>query len=266
MATDQALAVYEAGRVAQGTLAARVAADYLTLFPLLTKNGRVSENTPTWLDLVVRLITVRRQQSAAMAAQYLAAYRLAEIGAVTDGFSVTPVLDVPLEAVTTSLMVLGPTAYRKEVARQVGKDTRDLTEGDLADARLSPGIQNKLAANGARAAMRHVRNGARDTTDRLIREDKRVLGYMRTTSTSPCYFCAMLASRGPVYDSDSFNASDPRFHGPGDAKVHDGCGCDLRPLYSTALPAELAKTREFEALWKRTGSIQRFREVYEGRA
>jgi hypothetical protein len=266
VATAEALAVYEAGRLAQGALAAQVARDYVTLFPLLTKRGGVSSNAPFWLQTLVRLITQRRQVAAATAAQYLSAYRFAELGATTDGFSVLPVLDVPTEAITTSLMVLGPTAYRREVARQLGKHTSDLTDGDLDGARLPGGIEAKLAANGARAAMRHVRNGARDTLDRVIQEDPRTIGYFRTTSTHPCFFCAMLASRGPVYDKDSFDESDPRFHGPGNAKVHDGCGCDLRPLYTTAGADELTRVREFEALWKRTGNLQAFREAYEGRS
>jgi len=95
--------------------------------------------------------------------------------------------------------------------------------------------------------------------------------YLRVTDADPCYFCAMLASRGPVYDEDSFDDSNPRFFGPGDYKVHDHCNCTLEPLYYSDAKAA-GRAEEFEALWRTSGAtksgreaIREFRRAYEGR-
>ncbi len=141
-----------------------------------------------------------------------------------------------------------------------------MTEADIRQARLSGLTEQKIAASATRAGMRHVSNGGRDAMDEVIRQDKRVVGYVRVTRDNPCFFCAMLASRGPVYEDQSFADSDPRFQGPGDQKVHDGCGCSLVPLYSRENPEFLARTREFEDLWKQTGSLIKFRQAFEGRS
>jgi hypothetical protein len=57
----------------------------------------------------------------------------------------------------------------------------------------------------------------------------------------------MLMSRGIVYKEDSFDDSDPRFFGPGDAKIHDHCGGSLAPAYDRTLSPELQK---FKDLWE----------------
>jgi hypothetical protein len=262
--TPQGQALADHHRVAQGRLAALTASQMLRLFPLLVTGGTIDLNTARWLEVALAALTTHRAASAALAAQFATAFRMIESGTL-DGFSPAPAITLPIDAVTTSLMVLGPQAYRREVARQLGVEPRDLTERALADARLPRPVQDKLAANTARAAMRHVQNGARDTLDNAIREDKAVVGYVRTTSGTPCYFCAMLASRGPVYQDDSFADSDPRFHGPGDQKVHDGCGCMLLPMYRRAGKQWPGRAKEFDALWRANPSITKFRQAYEGR-
>lgn len=94
------------------------------------------------------------------------------------------------------------------------------------------------------AAIRQAVNGSRSVTREVADKDPRILGYARVTDSNPCYYCAILASRGAVYKDDSFVASDAQFSGPditdlGDnwsdvAKVHDNCRCTLRPVYLKA--------------------------------
>jgi hypothetical protein len=69
----------------------------------------------------------------------------------------------------------------------------------------------------AGAAVRHALNGGRAFMARAVETD-----------------CAVLASRGAVYREDSFEASDPRWIGDGEEKVHDHCACTLAPLYGRA--------------------------------
>lgn len=267
MITPQGRLLADRHRVAQGLLAAATFTQILRLWPLLVAGGgtRIDANTPRWLELALAVMSAQRRQSAALALQFATAYRVVEHGAI-DGFAPTPALDLNVAAARTSLMVLGPVAYKKQVAKQIGVDVGDLDARMLQYNAPTPGIQAKLAANGARAAQRHVRNGGRETLDDVMRTDKAVVGYVRVTDGDPCFFCAMLASRGPVYQDDSFAESDPRFQGPGHQKVHDGCGCDLLPLYRRAGEQWPGRGKEFDALWRQTGSILKFRQAYEGRA
>lgn len=54
-----------------------------------------------------------------------------------------------------------------------------------------------------------------------MRRDKRVRAVGRGTSNNPCYFCAMLASRGFVYQTES----SAGFGGAGISKWHPNCHC-----------------------------------------
>src|SRR5690606_32229579 len=104
-------------------------------------------------------------------------------------------------------------------------------------------------AGSAAAAMRHALNGGREAIIRSVNADRLALGHARATSGNPCSFCAMLASRGPVFKDDGFDRSDPRFSGPGEAKVHDNCTCSLEPVYhrDTGWPPGSERYRD---LWK----------------
>lgn len=266
MITQQGRLLAERHRLAQGALAQATALAMLKLWPLLVAGRRIDANTPQWLELALAIMAAQRQQSAALAAQFATAYRVVESGRLDSTFTPTPAVDLNIDAARTSMMVLGPVAYKQQVAKQLGVEVRDLNQGVIDRNPLSEGTQAKLAANTSRAAMRHVRNGGRETLDDVMRNDKAVVGYVRITDGDPCFFCAMLASRGPVYQDDSFADSDPRFQGPGKQKVHDGCGCDLLPLYRRAGEQWPGRAKEFDALWRQTGSILKFRQAYEGRA
>lgn len=105
-----------------------------------------------------------------------------------------------------------------------------------------------------------------------MEDDRRTaLGWIRKTDSDPCSFCALLASRGPVYLDDSFEASDLRFHGPGNAKVHDHCGCSLEPIYNRKTDID-PRVKEWDALWRQVSggksnaeALNEFRRHFEGR-
>lgn len=137
------------------------------------------------------------------------------------------------DATIRSLLVTGPSALKR--ASHHGLDeTR---------ARRVAVVQ----ASGA--ASRHVLNGARDTTLELVKADDVAVGYIRVTASNPCAFCAMLASRGPVYHESSFAESDPRFVGPGTIKVHDNCACMPKAVFSRTAewPGRAAEWRQ---MWR----------------
>lgn len=74
-------------------------------------------------------------------------------------------------------------------------------------------------ASMLRAAKRRVLEAPRKRLIALSTEDDDALGWARVSDSSPCYFCAMLVSRGPVY-----SALTARF------QAHDGCGCSAKPV------------------------------------
>ncbi|MFE7124039.1 hypothetical protein [Streptomyces sp. NPDC057617] len=105
----------------------------------------------------------------------------------------------------------------------------------------------QAGAQQAAAASRVAMNGGRSTTWNHMRRDRRALGYVRLSRTgTPCGWCAMLISRGPVYKSrESATFVD------GD-RYHDNCHCYAAPVFSMQQyqGSELtALSREYEALW-----------------
>ncbi|APT90497.1 hypothetical protein CSPHI_04985 [Corynebacterium sphenisci DSM 44792] len=126
----------------------------------------------------------------------------------------------------------GAAAAKRRIAR--GEDPEQATSraAGAVGAKVA-----RLVADGGRAVISDEvdsgRNGA--------------IGYARVPDAAPCPFCAMLASRGAVYRSDAFKASNALFSGDGAFMVHDGCGCTLEPIYgrdATDLPPGCAELAE----------------------
>jgi hypothetical protein len=145
-------------------------------------------------------------------------------------------------AVQASLEVTGPINLKVKTAR--GKTPQQAAREALVDA--------------AGAAARHVQDGDRTASIVNMRNDSLLKGWVRVTDSNPCSFCAMLASRGPVFRSQSFTNArsrrNPRnpgveFLGAGSFKVHDHCACRMAPVYYT--DAEWpGNARELNDLWQ----------------
>lgn len=228
-ATVEARRLTEAHRVAQASLGARVAAQAVIAWQLIDM-ADIDGTASRWLSAMLPLVGGARRRSARLAANYVSAFRTLELGLDADSF--TPVLDDAVDdaQLVTSLMVTGPISARRALTRTI--DPR--------------GASRQAAAASASAAMRHTMNGGRGTVLRSVDDDRTALGWGRAVGATPCAFCAMLASRGPVYKDDSFARSNTRFVGDGEAKVHDGCGCSVEPVYrrDAAWPARAEQYRE----------------------
>jgi len=220
-----------------------------------------------------------RDRSSAFAVAYANEVRRLEIGS-KDRFRYTKastIADADLPTVLrSSLAVVGPqnltTAYAKI---KQGPESPTMKRALMADAQKSA----TTAVKGA--TFRHVQNGGRDSLSIGVKKDPVALGYVRVTKGEPCYFCAMLASRGLVYSADSFDESNARFTGAHNVKVHDSCACSLAPAFSRDSEL-LAKVQPFTDMWQlakdtykdaprnRDGSrvtvAQQFRRLHEGRA
>lgn len=146
-------------------------------------------------------------------------------------------------ATEVSLIVTGPVGQKSKIKR--GRSEREARDASFVES--------------SGAASSQVLTGGRQSLLRLIEADTRLEGYVRVTDGDPCYFCAMLASRGPVYRTPkraSFSA-------------HNHCACTAEPVYTsdTAWPG---RSREFQQLWNRyirgrysgDEAIRQWRKIY----
>lgn len=221
--TPEATRLTEAHRIAQARIGADTVRRMAAVWPLLDTSN-LDATFERWLIAVRPLVNAQRTASARLAASYYTTFRTLEVGA--DVTPVTPTMAtlVDQETLVTSMLVTGPASIRSALARGV---------------RFETAVQT-AQANSARSAARHAMNGGRDTVVNTIRSDRSALGYARTTSGRACAFCALLASRGPVYSKESV-----------DFQAHDGCYCGAEPIYR-----ELPRSA-----WP--GGAQRYRQIYD---
>lgn len=93
---------------------------------------------------------------------------------------------------------------------------------------------DRAGATQAAAAARVVENGARSKLWEMGENDGRTVGYVRLSRTgTPCGWCAMLISRGPVYRSEQSAtlSGGAASYEDGD-RYHDNCHCYAMPIFS----------------------------------
>jgi hypothetical protein len=137
------------------------------------------------------------------------------------------------DAATTSLEEVGPKALER--ANDKLDTSKPATEVDAAREEA----HKKAGTSQAGVAQKHVANGARGVVYGLSKLDKEVIGWVRVSTTgTPCGFCAMLISRGPITKKDGdlggiylSKASAGDTGDPAD-KFHPNCNCVAEPLYS----------------------------------
>lgn len=238
-----------------------------------------------WLTAAVARVLAGQRDAQIIADAY--ASRVRRIAAPNAPLFTPPNPNPPnAEQVRNSLIFTGPASAGRELGRAEAVyresilDPETTFEDRQAEKQtleiVKREVMNKAIARASGAATRHVTTAGRDQLENFVRTDKVAQGWVRVTKAGCCYYCAMLASRGPVYKEDSFAKSDPRFknhpvNGASDQKVHDNCGCGLRPWYGAGedLPERVA---EFEQQWidftegySMDAAIRRFRQGYEGR-
>lgn len=180
-----------------------------------------------FLELLIPNVLKARTQAASNGRKYYQTFRILETGDRTVYTPPKELITLDRSIVETSVRVTGPVAFKQRVAATKQLDLKPEVEKALLQK-----FYKQSAEGVAGAMMRHVVDGARQQVQEDVKTDQVALGYMRVMkSIDPCYYCAMLASRGPVYKQDSFDSSDARFTGGGNAKVHDHCACGMEPVF-----------------------------------
>lgn len=153
-----------------------------------------------------------------------------------------------LEGFPTESMTLLPTDPRRVKASLSAAAQQGYTGHLLARKGADQAaILAKAKAATLRSAKRQVLNAGRDRLIERRKRDPNVAGWARVSDGDPCGFCAMLVSRGPVYDEGTV-----AFH------AHDGCGCNARLVTRTELRdggGWSADAQHYRKLWEDGGFI-----------
>ncbi|HYH54017.1 MAG TPA: hypothetical protein VD761_07795 [Solirubrobacterales bacterium] len=224
----------EAGRLlteqhhtAQIQVRARALRDYLRLWPIW--NGD-EESFNQMAAAAIVLVRAYHGLSATLASSYFQSFRLAE--QVAGEAAIRPAGPIDESKVLSGLVVTG----------------RDSVADALRAGRSPEDARRAALTRTSGSITRQVLTGGRETLVRSVAEDKEALGWGRVTDGNPCPFCALLASRGPVYKEETV-----------DFEAHDHCTCAAMPFYKGAdWPA---RGREFKALYDR--SVREARQARE---
>lgn len=241
----------EQHRRAQLALRSAFMRELVRLWPLINLDD-LDETAAEWIGVVTDLILAYRTQSVDKALSYYDSFRRAETGRPLPNRGNYRSLAVPnLASIKTSLLVTGPFGVKSRIGKGINPRT----------------AKAKALVDVSGAASRHVLNGGRQLVTEAVAKDKVALGFARVTDADPCAFCAMLASRGPVYRSRE-SAGTRRVAGESELhRYHDHCACQVEAVYSK--DAEWpGRAREFEQLWKdstkgKRDALKAFREAYE---
>jgi hypothetical protein len=238
----------QAHRVAQLGIRAAFLRELLALWPMIDVT-RLDETAADWIARVVDLITGYRAESAARALTYYEAFRKTETGAVLEHRELYRTLGVGNHAaIRTSLLVTGPIGVKSRIAK--GIMPRQAVRQALVDV--------------SGAASRHVLDGGRQLLANTVEKDATAVGWARVTGPHPCAFCALLASRGPVYKSArtaSVSKSGERYH--------DHCACATEPFFDRSADWP-DRSREYEQLYREStanaygaGKLRAFRKAFD---
>lgn len=191
-----------------------------------------------WLAEMAPEVAAAYALSAETAERYYEAFRRAE-----------GVTDTPVRA---SVDPLDAVALRESLVRFGPGYVTALVDEGLTEDRAS---RRALVAIGLEAT-KMVMAGGRNSLAAHLNADDRARGWARVARANSCAFCAMLASRGPVY-STRRAAGDGRHW-------HPGCKCQVEPYFGGRYRLT-PEARRYAELWKRvgTGRLADFRRALE---
>ncbi|WP_117198073.1 hypothetical protein [Nocardiopsis sp. TNDT3] len=178
------------------------------------------EAWPVLYPQMAAMVQDQRARSAEIGRQFYAQAR-AEAG-VPGRPPTVEVPRAPAAQLETSLAVTGLTSY--ENGRRSGRSPDEALDVTIVTV---TGAAERLVAEGGRKAITES-----------ARSDREALGWFRLPGPAPCWWCAMLASRGAVYGSrESASTTEDG------ERYHDHCACEPWPVFSRTeeLPPEVQR-------------------------
>ncbi|MET9262403.1 hypothetical protein [Amycolatopsis sp. NPDC004079] len=229
------------------------------IWPLLDPL-RLDATARAWLDLMTDLVLAYRAKSVTLSLTYYDKFRDAETDhGIFHAAFLRDVVIPNLEQIRASLIATGPAKIKHDT----------MTTGHDIDA-----IASAAMAEVSGAGTRLVVGGGRDAIDEAVHADKQAVGYARVLGPKPCYWCAMLASRGPVYRSAevAYRTTARSKRGPG-KEYHDYCMCQVEPLFRHLPKDEWPQPmRDLNQLWETAKedtsgrkTVNVFRSLFEAR-
>lgn len=271
----------------------------LAMYPLwsIQRFTELDRSTPLWLSAAIPTVKTSYLQSQRLSAVYASDIRAATLPTVDPLPMVVPDVErphnVPGIRFDTSLIPNVSSDPEQPVVSFGDFPVEDVAtslaiQGNYNIKAAMPAPEDEAMYDGLKgssgAATRQAMNGGRNVTNNLVKFDRKIIGYARYTDTNPCYFCALLASRGAVYGKGSFIYSDKKFkanpNGAQDvpdnfvdiAKVHDHCRCTLRPVYAKSQDMD-DDAKFYKQQWKDITTkyygfkpedqLEKFREAYK---
>lgn len=203
----------EAHRIEQALLAARAAAGLLPLAAEVLDPFRLDATRTDWLGFAVAWLEAQSRGSEALAAAYLDAYRVAEVGAGAAA-------RMPLLGVGSSFDAAAAVGSLEQVIIRAKRHT---AAGKPPREAVDSAVQAIVGAG-----QRHVLNAGRGAVAKSTAANRESVGWRRVADGKPCSFCAMLVTRGPAYRSRATALGLHRFH--------DFCGCTAEEVFDEWVP------------------------------
>jgi hypothetical protein len=218
--TAEGRALTEAHRLRQLATSARAAARASQLWSGLDADN-IDASMPAWLSRNLVSLREFHRESVDRAAAYVPAYRRAELGR---NFGSIERPDFDTAETAQALVLAGPVRVKL------------LTKRGMTSTKAQSEALRKFQGIVRRQTMA----GGRQLIDQTTESDQRAIGWRRVTDSKPCAFCAMLASRGPVYRSASTAGTDGGglLDNKSGLRFHSHCGCTAEIVYGEWKPSE----------------------------
>lgn len=226
---DNGLALAEKHRIEQVRASGSVQAILGEVWKQTIDPNRLEATFPAYLQAAEVVLGKGREESHALARRY---YMRVASAAGSKALNVPPV-ELSREALAADLHATGPAIVAGRLA-----------EGVTLEAAQAAGLAATIAAG-----KRIMLDAGRQMLIEASTRDKNVKGWARVSDGSPCSFCAMLVSRGPVYSERSVAF-----------RSHGRCGCGVRLVYARDTDKGWSSSaRNMEALWEKYPDPAEFR-------
>lgn len=206
--TAAGAALTDAHRIAQVELSQQAIAAALVVWAELNP-GNLAATRERWLQLLVTLIGIFDVRSAELAVSYLQQFRSVEGN--PDG-PIEGRRDFKPGGTARVLDYNGPATIIRHI------------KAGMQPAEAKRRVQQTMVG----AVQRQVLEGGRRVVDLSALSNPVSKGWRRVADSDPCTFCALMASRGPVYRSESSAGSG--------RKYHNKCGCTVEEVFGQWRP------------------------------